>query len=298
VGVSEHREEHLDLCAGYALGALDDGDRRRLEAHLAEGCPQCEAALADFASGATALARSLPLAHPSAMLRARVLEAARAERSTVAGERLADDAPGAAGERGGAEPGRGRAGAEPSRGRVVKLEPRRAPAFQWVWAAAAAAFAIASVVLWNQGEAMRSELAQNRGHLTDLQRRLADDRRLLEVLGAPGVKVAEMQLTPGGVAELKAHATYDPKSRSAVIAFDNFTAPSGHDYELWALEARGVTSLGVIKVDANGHALIRLENVGEPDTLAGFAVSLEAAGGSADKHKPGGPVVMAGKFGA
>jgi anti-sigma-K factor RskA len=54
----------------------------------------------------------------------------------------------------------------------------------------------------------------------------------------------------------------------------------------------------VIKVDANGHALIRLENVGETDTLAGFAVSLEAAGGSTDKHKPGGPVVMAGKFGA
>ena len=46
--MSEHLEEHLDLCAGYALGSLDAPDRIRLEAHLADGCPACEAALAEL----------------------------------------------------------------------------------------------------------------------------------------------------------------------------------------------------------------------------------------------------------
>ena len=48
--MSEHREEHIDLCAGYALGSLDEADLERIDQHLAEGCEHCEAALADFST--------------------------------------------------------------------------------------------------------------------------------------------------------------------------------------------------------------------------------------------------------
>jgi anti-sigma-K factor RskA len=261
VGVSEHRDEHLDLCAGFALGALGDADRARLEAHLAEGCPVCEAALADFSQGAVGLARSVQGATASPELRRRVLEAASASRP----------------------------------GRVIELKPR-ASRFAWEWAAAAAFLAITTAVMWNEGQSLRSELSDQQKSLSLAQRKIAEDQSLIGVLSARGARVAEMQITPAGVKELRARATYDPNSKSAVIVLENFAPPSGHDYTLWALRSTGVANLGVIHTDAAGRAVLKLENLGDPDTLGGFAISLEPAGGSPFPDKPTGPVVMAGKF--
>ena len=115
---------------------------------------------------------------------------------------------------------------------------------------------------------------------------------------APNARVAELAIAPAGIAELRARATYDPRTRSAVVVFENFSAPSGKDYQLWALRGAGVASLGLIKPDARGRAIMRLEDVGDAQSLAGFAVSLEPAGGSPNPAAPTGPVVMAGKFGA
>ena len=272
--MSEHREEYLDLCAGLALGALDPADRARLEAHLAVGCPECEAALADFSAATVNLARSAPAATPPAALRQRVLDAARAM------------------------PAGGAAAARSEHGRAIEMKPRwREPLFLWSWAAAAAFLAIATAVMWNQGEALRVQLADAQKSLTAARQKLDEERSLIAVLSAPGARVAELQITPAGVKELRARATYDPASRSAVIVFENFTAPGGHDYQLWALRGAGVASLGLIRPDASGHAVLKLENAGEPGTLAGFAVSLEPAGGSPYPDRPTGPVVMAGKFG-
>ena len=93
-----------------------------------------------------------------------------------------------------------------------------------------------------------------------------------------------------------AHATYDPASRSAVVVFDHFHAPSGHDYELWAIRGGHPASLGLIQADPSGHAVMRIENVGDSASLTHFAVSLERQGGSPDKNAPAGPVVMLGKL--
>lgn len=272
--MSEHRDEHLDLCAGYALGSLDAADRQRLEAHLAEGCPECERALADFSGATVVLAASAPQAQPSPALRARVLAAVHGE-------------------------GGAREGAAPVRGRVIEMRPRRQTVgFAWVWAAAAAALTIATAVSWNAASRLREELASTRGKLVQAQRELDEERRWAAVLNAPDARVTELSMTPAGVAALRARATYDPRTRSAVLSFENVTAPSGKDYQLWALQGAGVASLGLIKADASGRAVLRLENVGDPQTLAGFAVSLEPAGGSPNPAAPTGPVVMAGKFGA
>ena len=266
--MSAHREEFLDLCAGHALGTLGEDDRLRLEAHLAEGCATCESALADFSDTTVLVASSVAGPAPSAALRERVLEAARRERRPVA-----------------------------ARGTVIELPARRVPWLTWTWAAAAALLAVSSVTFWNQAEELRRRLGENRTALAQLGQRAAEDRKLIEVLSAPAARVAEMQITPAGVAELKARAVYDPRTRAAVIVFDHFTAPSGRDYQLWALRGAGVASLGVIHADADGHAVVRFEDVGDPATLGGFAVSLEPAGGSPFPDKPTGPVVMAGKFG-
>ena len=60
--MSEHRLEHLDLCAEWALGTLSPEDRRKLDEHLAGGCVECEAALADFSAASVLLAASAPAA--------------------------------------------------------------------------------------------------------------------------------------------------------------------------------------------------------------------------------------------
>ena len=270
----EHREEYIDLCAGYALGSLDEADRKRLEQHLDAGCETCEQALADFSAATVLLASSAPAARPSPALRDRVLRVVEGTRQGVEV----------------AEPTDGRR-------RVIELEPRRGrPWMNWGLALAAAAFAITSAIFWGDASRLRTELDATRGKITDLSAKLEDQQRLNEVLSAPGARVAVLEMTQAGVEALRARATYDPASRSAVLVFENFKAPSGHDYELWAIRGAAPASLGVIKTDESGRAVVRLENVGDPATLNAFAVSLEAAGGSPNKAAPSGPVVMLGKL--
>jgi anti-sigma-K factor RskA len=258
--VSKHSEEFLDLCAGYALDSLSASDHARLEQHLEGGCPECEAALADFAGATVLLAQSAPAARPGRALRERVLIAAASEHS---GHRAVNG--------------------EPGRVLALPVIRRSGRAFAWMATAAAAALAIVAGLLWQ--------------NVSVLQRTLGEERRWAAIVGAPGTRVAELQLTPAGVAQLRARATYDPRTHSAVIVFDHFTPPSGKDYELWAIRDSKPASLGVIVADATGHAVMRLENVGDPHSLQAFAVSLEPLGGAPTPDAPTGPVVMMGKVG-
>ena len=58
--MSTHRGEYLELCAGYVLDVLEPEGRATLEAHLAEGCLECEAELARLSAGAFVLSTSVP----------------------------------------------------------------------------------------------------------------------------------------------------------------------------------------------------------------------------------------------
>ena len=71
-----------ELTAGYALDALDPGERRAYEEHL-PGCERCRKELSSFweVTGALALAATGP--EPSPTLRERILESARAEPQNV-----------------------------------------------------------------------------------------------------------------------------------------------------------------------------------------------------------------------
>jgi anti-sigma factor RsiW len=71
-----------ELTAAYALDALEPGERREYEAHLA-ACPPCQDELASFGevTGALAVAASGPVPRPE--LRERILSAARAEPQVV-----------------------------------------------------------------------------------------------------------------------------------------------------------------------------------------------------------------------
>ncbi len=279
--MSAHREEHLALCAGFVLGALTDADRVELERHLAEGCPACDAEIARLSSGAALLAASAPPVAPPAGMKTRVFDRIRAE-----GERRPIAAPAPA-----------PAATPPTRapGRAVLDLPtrRRAPIPAWGFAAAAVLMAVTSLALWRTAADLRTELAATRQQLAEQSRQLADAKQWAELLEGSNTRFVDLQITPQGAALLKARAVYDPNRRRALLLFSHFTPPPGSDYQLWALRDGKPASLGVIHADADGRAIVRLPDTGDPASLGAFAVSLEKAGGTT-MPAPEGPVVMVG----
>lgn len=259
--MSEHHEEWLDLCAGYALDELPAADRRRLEEHLEHGCARCEEAISDCSAATVTLARSAPPEKPSRALRERVLIAAGSVRHPM-------PPPEPVGE-----------GARA----VESKPPRRREWVSYALYVAAALLIYTAMSQWRQAALLRSELAEA--------------RRWSSVVDAAGARLVAFQLTPAGAARLRARAAYDPGTGRALFVFENFKAPGGRDYELWAIHGTQPTALGLIRPDASGHAVMRLENVGDPGSLTAFAVSLEPAGGSPTPGAPSGSVVMVGKPG-
>ena len=265
--MSELREEDLNLAAGYVLDALDEAERRRVESLLEAGDAGMTQAVREFREGAALMAHAAPAARPSPALRARVLDAARAQ--------------------------------APDRARVVERKPRRSPIesfWNWGWAAAAAALAVVSVAQWNASHRLQQQLSDARKVLGQARSRLSNEQKWADVLASPAARTVRLGVTPDGDAKLVARVAYDPASQRAVVIFENFSAPSGKDYELWAIRAGKPAALGLIRTDAEGRAILELDKLGDPAQLAALAVSLEPAGGAPTPDAPTGPVVMLGKL--
>ena len=143
---------------------------------------------------------------------------------------------------------------------------------------------------------MSEQLATAQQELSSVRQRVVEEQSWASVLASPETRRVKLGATPDGDAALVAYAAYDPVTQRALLVFEHFAAPAGKDYELWAIRDGHPASLGLIKADADGRAVLRLDGVGSPDSLAAFAVSLEPAGGSPTPTAPSGPVVMLGKI--
>lgn len=178
-----------ELTAGYALDALEPGERRAYEAHLA-GCEQCQQELSSFWETTEALAVAASGPAPSSALRERILADVRAEAPQ----------------------------------NVVPLEPRRRRAAVPVLATAAAIAAVVALAFGIRAADLSGQLDDSRAALdraqssaavladpgaqsVDLQAgegRLVVDTGgravlVLEGLGpAPAGKTYEMWVVPGG----------------------------------------------------------------------------------------------------
>jgi anti-sigma-K factor RskA len=178
---------------------------------------------------------------------------------------------------------------------VLELPARGRPAWStWALAAAAVVLAVSAAALWITADRLRGELAGTRERLAQAERDLAIERSWAAVAASPGARVVDLAPVVGGVQLPRVRATYDPGSRRAIIAFEGLSTPAGSDFELWAILPDGPKSLGVVRGDAGGKAEVRVPDAGDPASLAAFALSLEREGGSPDKRKPAGPVVLAG----
>jgi hypothetical protein len=274
--VSRHRDEHLDLCAAQVMGVLDEAGRAELESHLASGCETCAAELRELSAGATVLAMSAPPLHAPAALRERILEAATGQ---APGRRVPEPVPPVE--------------APPA----IVLRPKWA-GLTWGLAAAAALLAVAGVFAWQRALELDRELAAAHARSSELERTLEDERAWAGLPALPGTRIVRLAPTPDGDSTLVAQVIYHSGIKRAMIVAERFALPADRAYELWAITASGPTSLGVVHPDAEGRVVVRLEQVGGSEPIAAFAFSLEASGGSPDRHKPNGPVVMVGSVGS
>ncbi len=271
--MTPHKDEYLELCPGYVLGNLTEEEARTLEAHLAEGCPACETEISRLGRGAMAFASATPRLLEPSSLRARVLDTVLREGVQREGQRERRRAP-------------------------IPLPRRRtAPVLGWTFAVAAVLIAAFAVHEWRAASRLEQDLAAARQEVTRLNQQIQSEREWAAVATAPQTRTIELKPTPAGEPQLHARVTYDPSTRRALVAVSAFVTPPGKDYQLWAITKTGPISLGLVRTDPQGRALIRLNDAGDPFTLAAFAVSLENAGGAPTPTAPAGPVVMVGKIG-
>jgi anti-sigma-K factor RskA len=252
--------------AAYALGALEPGERRAFEAHLA-GCDACIAEVRSFAPIVEALAFAAPARTPGPDVRARVLE-------TITG-----DAPLA-----------------PERSSHRPLPAR--------WLSLAAAVVAAAGLAWYaarlherlQDLEVRLASAERRAITAETatrQARQAADRAELAmaVLSAPDLARIELAgLAPAPRASARALWS---RNRGMVFTAANLPpAPTGRVYQVWVVTADARISAGLLPSAPAGDSSAIFETPPDIAVPVAVAVTLEPAGGV---PQPTGDMYLLGK---
>ncbi|HEX4362260.1 MAG TPA: anti-sigma factor [Pseudonocardia sp.] len=243
------------LTGAYALDALDELERRRFEAHLAE-CPDCTQEVDELRATAAKLGVAAAETPPE-RLRQRVM----AQVATTRQEPPAPDAATAATRRRAA--------------RRTGWAARLTAAAAGLAAAAAVVLGVVTVRAGAERDAAQTQLAQ-------LEARYAP---LAQLASAPDARGDSGTGAHGGTAFVLASHTRD----RAVLLVDGLPAPpAGHTYQAWLIGGGQARSAGLVPSDP-GSGAPPLEFTG----LAGASkvgLTVEPAGGSAQPTTT--PVVL------
>ena len=260
-----NHDGYAELAAGYVLGALDGEDLAGFEAHLAEGCRECAAALREAEETLALIAREAPPTVPPASVKQSLLARATAQEAL-----------------------------RPPPARVYGRRPRW---FPWVAGAVAASLAaffsagfVASRYEAEIGRVSRetSELRERvRQQEASLRAELASANRVMQLLQDPQTRVVALRGT-GPAPEAAGRLLWNAVAGGHLNVTSLATLPAGKTYELWAISGGTPRPAGLFSVDAQGAGTLRVEPAAQGVDV--FAVTIEPAGGVS---APTGPIVLA-----
>ena len=259
-------DELRELSGGYALGILDEPDRRAFEAHLST-CASCAAEVRDFTSIASALALDVPQIDPPASLRERVLRAATVPASQPAA-------------------------VEPftARREIPEAQRRRRESVLTLLSAAAVivAFALGAyavslqrriAVLEGQVRAAADRAAESQQQLVQFKAAADQSTQVRRILAAGDLRRLDLAGTKAAPAAA-GRAFWSP-AEGLVVAFANLPATdAGRVYQLWVIPPGGnPIDAGLLDLQPGGRALA-LARAGTSQRVGTVAITLEPAGGS------------------
>jgi hypothetical protein len=256
-----------EMLAPDALDALSPAERAELDRHLTT-CAECTRDLAALRDAASSIGTSLP---PRPM---------PAERQAAMRARLLGRA---IGDRAGVTPIRGNRESPASAATPERSAPR--PTFARWLAAAALILAIGALAYAVSLRSTITQLSVARAELRDstsaLERRLADQKAILDGLTGPGVRVMDAGTT--NARQPYGRMFWDqPTNRWTFVAYNLPPTTPGHTYQLWLVTRdQKKVSAGTFTPSDSGSAIVRATYALAPDSLAAIAVTNEPAGGSA-----------------
>jgi anti-sigma-K factor RskA len=253
-----------ELLQAYALGALDGPERETLEAHLAAGCRECAAELAEARWVVSQLAYAAPEAAPSDMLRRRLMQMVRSEAL----------APGTS---------------------VNSVGSSKPAVPFWMWAAVAALLLLTLYSTWNTRRLQDQIRDVNERATAQLRNRekIEEDLAAARLQAAQVKREADILADPSSVKIAMATSAADAGPLQAnwnprlglVVSGSKIPQPAGSRVlQLWiipkAVGAKPVP-VQVERPDSNGSFVMVVANPPESLTDAkALAVSEEPAGGS------------------
>ena len=253
-------DEIEELFPFYALGALSDDERARVEAYVAAN-PGAQARLDEMMEASSALAYEAAPVEPSPASKKSLMERVNAD----------------ARSRRSPAPGRSRA-PENLRPRVDWL-PRLVAAFSLIVAVAAGGWALSVsrevARLQLQTEALRQELETQRGVLAQIA---SPDAQVFAIAGT--------EHQPGAHGQLIANS----QTGAAVLVVAGLPSlEPGKVYEFWLITGDTPIGAGLFRVDAQGQAILQVTQNVTPGSFNAIGVSIEPEGGSL---QPTGDIVM------
>jgi anti-sigma-K factor RskA len=252
-------EEYKMMLPLQALSSLDGDEAQALEGHLT-GCAECRSELDVWRGSAGALAYAAAPLEPSPLVRARILETVSAESREQQANNVIPI----------------------KRGAAAPVSP--GSSLSWMLPIAAVivlGLIVGIATLWGQNRKANAVIAGLTKQLDETTARLNKEQVALQVLLAPGARMAELDGTkqsPG------AHGmvAVDGKTRRAVFMVQGLPqAPEGKAYQLWFIAGAKPMPGKVFKTDATGSAMMMDDQVPSEALAAGtFAVTLEPEGGA------------------
>jgi anti-sigma-K factor RskA len=259
-------EDYKEMLAAHALIALDAEDARALKEHL-HACADCRSELGEWEVTAASLSFEAKPSEPSPQLRARIMEAVRAD--SMVGKRATSEATGS------------------QASNLVALPQSRVTSWSaaQTWGAIAASLvfvvlAASLFVLWKQNSAARRELARLSNQVTEAQQQIARQREAIEIVATPGTRMSELagtKMMPGAHAML----AYDKNGRAILMAKGLPPAPAGKAYQLWFIAGGRPMPGKVFTTDASGAGTLNDLIPAEALDAAVFAITMEPESGVA-----------------